>query len=514
MSNLNLYLYLCLLLLEPAQAQLRLAPVFGSNMVLQQGKELPVWGTASAGERISIELNGSKKETVAADDGRWSVALPPQRAGGPFVMKVEGNNSVELKNVLIGEVWLASGQSNMEFSLDKSTDGDAEIAAANDDDLRLLTVKRAVSETVQTTFEGKWQSCNPKSVRRFSAVAYYFAKHLRATLKIPVGIIHSSWGGTAAESWIPHSALDTDPDFAPILERWEKDKANYPTAFAEFREKEQELLKKWEDDSVRAVAENRVVPQKPRPPRGDPGSRDTPSGQYNAMIAPLVPLAIEGVIWYQGEANASRAYQYRTLFPVLIKEWRSVWSRADLPFYYVQLPNLARQPEPSRSGWAELREAQLMTLNVPHTGMAVTIDVGDPANLHPTNKKPVGERLALIAEAKVYGQKVEYSGPVYRSFKGEGNKIRISFDHAESGLVAKGGELKGFFIAGQNMKFMRAKAVIDGLDILVENELIAIPVAVRYAWADNPDCNLYNGAGLPASPFRTDDWPEVTYGRK
>jgi len=322
-----------------------------------------------------------------------------------------------------------------------------------------------------------------------------------------VGLIHSSWGGTPAESWTSMAGLQSDPMYKHILERWEKVLANYPQAKADFDKK----LDQWKEVAKKAKAEGEKPPDKPRKPWG-PGHPWTPAGLYNAMVSPLVPYAIQGVIWYQGESNADRAWQYRKLFPLMIEDWRASWGQGPFPFLFVQLANWQeRQPEPGESDWAELREAQLMTLDLPNTGMAVTIDIGEAEDIHPKNKQEVGRRLALNALANTYGKEVVYSGPIYKSMKQKGNKIVLSFSHTDHGLEARGGgPLKGFAIAGEDRQFVWANAEIDGTKVVVWSDELAEPVAVRYAWAINPECNLYNGAGLPASPFRTDDWPGVT----
>jgi len=305
--------------------------------------------------------------------------------------------------------------------------------------------------------------------------------------------------------------LEADPELRVILENWRRILERYPEA----KKRYEERLRKWREEAEKAQREGRPIPRRPRPPLG-PGHPWTPSGLFNGMIAPLAKFTIRGVIWYQGESNVGRAYQYRRLFKALIKDWRRAWGIGDFPFLFVQLANfLPAKPYPAESAWAELREAQMMALSLPNTGMAVTIDIGDPNDIHPRNKQEVGRRLALIARAKVYGEKVEYSGPLYKGMRIEDGKIRIFFDHVDGGLVAKGGgERMGFAIAGPDRKFVWARAKIEGDTVVVWSPEVPNPVAVRYAWADNPICNLYNKAGLPASPFRTDDWPGVTWPKK
>jgi sialate O-acetylesterase len=433
--------------------------------------------------------------------------------GGPFTMVISGTNSIRLQNVMVGDVWICSGQSNMTFELKKTTYAAEDVAGARNPMIRLYTVPRVVSETLRTESKGQWTVCTPEQAEDFSAVGYFFGKALQESLGVAIGLVHVSWGGTAAEGWVSRGLLESNPEFSPILDRWNRDVENYPAAIEEFTRQLPALTAKWKIDSVEAVQKGRALPRKPTAPRG-PGHRDTPSGQFYGMLTTVIPFAMRGVIWYQGEGNASRAEQYRTLFPALIAEWRSLWKQGEFPFYFVQLPNLFRQPEPSKSGWAELREAQLMTLSVPNTGMAVTIDVGDPKDLHPTNKRPVGERLARAALASTYGKRIASSGPVYSSMKIVKNSVVITMAIGAESLTARGGTLSGFTIAGNDKKFVPADAVITGNTITVSAASVQQPAAVRYGWADNPNCTLYNNAGLPASPFRTDRWPEVTAGKR
>ncbi|MBI5474876.1 MAG: sialate O-acetylesterase [Ignavibacteriae bacterium] len=498
-----------------ALANVILPSIFSSGMVLQRNAPIPVWGKAAPGEKIIVKFNGQELQSIVGDDSLWRVDLPATHEGGPYTMTIAGSDTLVLTNVLVGEVWICSGQSNMEFTLAKSIDADKDIPEANHSDIRLFLIKRKVADEPQFTCEAKWEACTPASVKNFSAVAYYFGRRLQELLNVPVGLVQATWGGTPAECWTSREALESNKELLPILEKWREDLARYPEAKKRYDEELPRVSAEWETAAAKARATGEAAPPRPQEPRG-PGSRNTPSGQFNAMISPIASYAMKGVIWYQGEANASRAYQYRTLFPAMIADWRKHWGAGDFPFYFVQLPNLKRGPEPSKSGWAELREAQLMTLSLPNTGMAVTIDIGDSTDLHPTNKKPVGLRLARIAEALLYGQsETEYSGPTYKSKTVEGEKMRIAFDHVGGGLVARGNEpLAGFTIAGSDKVFHTAEARIDGDEVVVSSSRVANPVSVRYAWADNPNCNLYNKDGLPASPFRTDDWPEVTFSKR
>ena len=499
----------------PLHANVMVPSIFSSGMVLQRNAPIPVWGKAAPGEKITVSFNGQEIQSAAGEDSLWRVTLSATHEGGPYTMTIAGNDTVVLTNVLVGEVWICSGQSNMEFTMAKSIDADKDIPEANHPNIRLFLIKKKVADTAQFTCEARWEDCTPTSAKNFSAVAYYFGRRLHEVLNVPIGLVQPTWGGTSAECWTSREVLESSSELVPILDKWREDLVRYPEAKKEYDAKLPQVMADWEAAATKARASGQAGPPRPQEPRG-PGTRNTPGGQFNAMIAPIIPFAMKGVIWYQGEANAARAFQYRTLFPVMITDWRHRWGQGDFPFYFVQLPNLKRGPEPSKSGWAELREAQLMTLSLPNAGMAVTIDVGDSTNLHPTNKKPVGLRLARIAEALLYGKSdEEYSGPIYKSMKIEGVNVRLQFDHVGGGLVAgENASLSGFTISGADKKFYSAEATIKGDEIIVSSSNVLSPVSIRYAWADNPHCNLYNKAGLPASPFRTDDWPEVTFSRR
>lgn len=643
-----------ILFLPAANAQIKLPAIFSDNMVLQRNAKIPIWGTEKPEQKITVKIQQQSKTTTANRDGKWRVDLASMSAGGPYELTVSGTETITFKNVMIGEVWLCSGQSNMEMPLVSTwatvNNFKAEVAAANYPDLRLCIVKRAKSTKSRTDVESEgWKSCDSTSVKNFSATAYFFGRQLQQKLGVPVGLIQSAWGGTIVEAWTSSTSLKTVPEmagfvkmlatspldsifdesaFAEKMAAWNRkldemdaspsdsapswinpdfDDSAWPTMslpkpweraglpsfdgimkfrkvirlpesfskqnlqlnlgpiddadvtyfngvqigamsiYNQFRHYRvpANLLKAGENviavrvldtggdgglygkpealnllkDSTQALSlagewryqlgeELKNLP--PRPALANTPNR--PTVLYNAMIAPLVPYAIRGAIWYQGESNAGRAYQYRTLFPLLIKDWRARWGQGDFPFLFVQLANYQPvAPEPGDNDWAELREAQTMTLALPNTGMAVTIDIGDANDIHPGNKQEVGNRLALNARHLVYSENIAYSGPIYKSMKIEGNRIRLFFDHAQDGLMSKGGDkLHGFAIAGADRKFVWADAVIDGQTVMVSSPQITQPVAVRYAWAINPVCNLYNRAGLPASPFRTDTWPEIT----
>jgi len=506
------------LLAAVSAADIRLPAIIGDNMVLQAGGRVSLWGWASPNEEVNVSVSWRKVSwTIEADDtGKWIFQMAAPAVGGPYEMTFQGKNTITVKNILVGEVWVGSGQSNMQMTVRSSANAEQEIAGATDEQIRLFSVERKVAEKPQDDCKGKWVLCSPETVGDFSAVGYFFGRELRKELKVPVGIIHTSWGGTPAEAWTSPVALQENPNLEPILARYRQALAAYPQAAAKFKEN----LARWEENAQQAKAQDKKAPPRPTAPMG-PDHPHSPSGLYNAMIAPLIPYTIRGAIWYQGESNAGRAYQYRDLFPTMIKSWWTAWEQEEsFPFLFVQLANFIANPkmtgtEPNDSTWAELREAQLMTLELPNTGMAVTVDIGDAKDIHPKNKQEVGKRLALWALANTYGKDVVYSGPIYKSMVKQGNKIVLSFDHIGGGLVAQGGEtLKGFAMAGADHKFVWADAKIEGDKIVVSCEKVPSPVAVRYAWADNPVCNLYNKAGLPASPFRTDTWPGATTNNK
>ena len=512
-ETLVLYLGLLLFGADTTQADVRLPAVIGDNMVLQQGQKVPIWGWAEPGEEVTVAVSwhSMRWAVTAGKDGNWRFEITPPSADGPYQMTISGKNTITIENILVGEVWVCSGQSNMQWAVKQSVNAEQEIAAANYPNIRLFSAQRKVAEEPQHDCVGSWQPCSAETVADFSAVAYYFGRELHKELTVPVGLIHTSWGGTPAEAWTSRKALAAEPDFAPILQRYDDAVAKYPQAMEEYEQK----LAEWNEATKQAKAEGKNPPRRPGQPFG-PGNPHSPAGLYNAMIAPLIPYGVAGAIWYQGESNASRAYQYRKLLPAMINNWRNDWGRGNFAFLTVQLANfMATKPEPTDSEWAELREAQLLTLSLPNTGMAVIIDIGDANDIHPKNKQDVGKRLALWALAKTYAKNLTYAGPIYKSMKIEANKIILQFEHVGGGLVAGGGEpLKGFAIAGVDRKFVWADAQINGNTVVVSSDKVAEPVAVRYAWADNPVCNLYNKEGLPASPFRTDDWPGVTANAK
>ncbi len=638
---------------------IKLPSIFGDRMVLQQGCAVPVWGTADAGGTVMVSILDQKKPALVDADGKWMAQLDSLSAGGPYELTIAGEDTIVFHDVLVGEVWLGSGQSNMEMPLagwGNVMDYVKEIAAANFPNIRLFTVPRTIAYQPQSDVKTNgWQTCSPQTVPEFSSTAYFFGRKLHQDLNVPVGIIHSSWGGTVVEAWTSAEALKTTPYFAEQLSRMESvgtasaiEQARH--TFVEARQAwfnsihaadrgyaaspkwfvEDLDLSDWKSMALPALWENAglpaldgtvwfrkdlMIPQswagkdlqlyagkiddvdttyfngekigsrniwnevrkytvpgrlvragknsitvrvfdwiggggiwdnpadlklvsagidsislaadwlyrvgmdlnevglQPR----NPDDPNYPTVLFNAMINPLIPFAIKGAIWYQGESNAGRAYQYRMLFPMMIDDWRNRWQQGAIPFLFVQLASWQDVlAEPNESDWAELREAQTMTLLTrPNTGMAVAIDIGDAKDIHPKNKQEVGRRLALNALKIAYEKNVAFSGPIYKSMKVEDNRVRLKFTHTDGGLVAKDSpKLKGFAIAGADHIFRWAETKIDGNEILVWHKEIKNPVAVRYAWASNPVCNLFNGLGLPASPFRTDDWTGVTAGKR
>lgn len=621
---------------QVANATVKVAGIFSSNMVLQRDINAPIWGTASPGEAITVTIDGLSMTTRATDKGSWMIYLPSFKAGGPFTISIKGQNEVIFSDVLFGDVWVASGQSNMEWRLENSNNAQTEVSNANFPKMRLFYVKKRVGKEPKSDLdEGQWALCTPETAKGFSAVAYFFGRELHKDINVPIGLINCNWGGTAAEAWTSPTMLKTLPDFRERMmeleagANWENDleandqrnaekqriiqeskngiaqgilKINYntndwPTVIApnwnenlegvvwlrkmveipsEFKGKEikfdlgrienmatvyfneEELgtvsspnfaeftvpaklvksgknviavraLHRWgklnftgPENRMKLYAPNGAVLEdlsgpwkyktglEPAFPQVI-GYQNYPASLFNGMLYPIIPYGIKGVIWYQGESNAGRAWQYRSLFQALIEDWRVHWGQGYFPFLFAQLANYMDIPEqPIDDDWAELREAQTMALRLPNTGMAVTMDIGEQFDIHPRNKQDVGHRLAVAAKKVAYGQDIVHSGPMYRSMEVNKDEIEIAFDYVGNGLTVKGEKLKGFQIAGSDKKFYWAEANIVGGKVFVKSEKVKQPVAVRYGWGKNMECNLYNKNGLPASPFRTDDWPGIT----
>jgi sialate O-acetylesterase len=665
-----------------SHADVKLPAIISDHMVLEKTAKVPVWGKADPGEEVTITLDGQTVKATAGADGKWKAILDLSKSGqGPFEMTVQGKNSIKISDVVVGEVWVASGQSNMEWTLTNTDDAQNEIAKSANPLLRQFAVKKATSAVPLDECEGRWVSASPETAGGFTAVGYYFGKALQNELKVPVGLIHTSWGGTPSEAWTSSPSLDIVPDlkagkekvykliqeqpealknWVTVFGEWLKtnnredkpatDVAKYaaPDASTEGWQKVSlpgnvtagkvsgngviwlrteieraepskdnlgfelgaiegfdsiywngELLtaldyrnfpgtgyvRRWGKYSVPAdkvkTGKNTLAiriyapagPAKfpaapkaagkpitgewlateevsfpaltseqtaslPKAPQVLPTPQNVACQLFNGMVNPVIPYAISGAIWYQGESNAGRSHQYRSAFPLMIADWRKAWDQGDFPFYFCQLANYQdKKAAPGESGWAELREAQCMTLELPNTGQAILIDIGESGDIHPRNKKDVGLRLSLIALAKDYGKKTPYSGPMYDEVKFEGGKARVSFKQTDGGLVAKAvpetysvvskenktaptvrnspkSELEGFAICGEDRKWVWADAKIDGNDVVVWSEQVSNPIAVRYAWSENPTVNLYNGAGLPACPFRTDSFPAATLNAK
>mgnify|MGYP001049867512 CR=1 FL=1 len=486
-----------------ARADVKTPAIFGDHMVLQRDMKLNVWGWADPGEDVKVEFHGQTQATKAGDDGAWRVVLDPVEAGGPFEMTVSGKNKLTFRDVLVGEVWICSGQSNMQFAVDSANHADLEIAAADHPNIRLITVPQVGTQEPQKDFKGKWEACSPKTVGSFSAVGYFFGRQIQQTLGVPVGLIDDSWGASACEAWIPRETLAADPRYKDLLAAWEEKEKNY------------EADKKAFDEAVaKAKAEGKPGPSAWGNPDMQMFGQFRPGNIFNGVLLPTIGYGIRGAIWYQGETNAGRAYQYRDMFPLMIQTWRERWGQGDFPFYWVQLADFnAEKPEPADSAWAELREAQTMTMSkLPNTGEAVIIDVGEGKDIHPKNKQDVGMRLARWALARDHGVDVACQSPTYKSMEKKDGKVILTFDHVEGGFrpfdVA---EPVGFTIAGADKKFVNAWAKILGPNTVeVWSDQVSQPEAVRYAWADNPVCNMYDAVGLPMTPFRTDDWPGVT----
>lgn len=535
--------------LTTAEAAVKLHPLFADHMVLQRGVSVPVWGTASAGEKISVRFAGQTVAAVADASGFWRATLSPlSPSGQPAELVVAGGDTITVRDVVVGDVWLASGQSNMASPLSSGSAAEA-LPSATDKLVRFYTVTKAISATPRPEPEGRWDVSSPEAARNFSAVAYFFAVEIRRSQGVPVGILNASWGGTPIRTWMPVESLEAEPPIAGTLAEWRqalerhlavKDKPELMTAYyADMKDWETNVdapfraARKAHEAAVKeAKASGKAAPAPPKPARPEPVVPDpiampsaskrpsTPTITYNAMIAPLAPFALKGFLWYQGEADVSRAAEYRVWFPRMIEGWRRVWSQGDLPFVFVQLPANGRDPEPVASkGLAFLREAQAEALRLPATAMAVTFDIGDPADVHPDNKVHTGRRVALAARRLAYGEAVDGASPLASGHAVEDGSIRIQFANTGGGLVAgvapwrpKGAavlpadRVLGFHVAGADRVWHPASARIEGDAVVVTSTAVKQPAAVRYAWTASPEANLYGSSGLPVAPFRTDAW--------
>jgi sialate O-acetylesterase len=487
---------------------IRLPGLLSDNMVLQRDMQVPIWGWADPGESVSVELGGNIAETNAAADGKWKLFVGPLEAGGPFQLIIKGKNIITIQNVLVGEVWVCSGQSNMAMEVQESMNAKQVISSANYPNIRHFQVKRTKSleplsdvspvENQKTNWLNTWEICNPSNVRHFTGVGYFFSLDLYKKLDVPIGIIHASWGGTTAEAWTPFETFKSDPELELIVAHWPDYNNDEDWLKAEYESYVKDVEKAHKQGVPAPVYFNR------------------PSVLYNGIIAPVIPYGIRGVAWYQGESNAYRAYQYRLLLPAMITKWRENWGQGNFPFIIVQLANYYFEPQV----FPELREAQSLSLKLTNTAMVVTIDLGDSANIHPTNKQEVGRRLFISASSMAYGEDILSSGPGFKSMYIKGENCFLSFSNIGDGLCSSDKkQLKGFSIAGTDRIFHEANACLESNKVKVWCSLVPDPVAVRYAWANYPrGCNLSNQQGstpcLPASPFRTDNWSGITANRK
>lgn len=479
-----------------AVADVSVPNIFSDSMVLQRGQSNRVWGRAAAGEKVQVTIADQTHETTADNTGNWSVELASLDVGGPHTLRIVGKNTIEIKDVLVGEVWICSGQSNMQWVVQNSNDFALEKIAANFPEIRMINFPQVGSQEPLWSHDNrKWMVCTPDNVGSFSAVGYFFARQLHQTLGVPVGMVNNAWGGSACEAWVNRDVLTSDDRFDGMMDRWVNMEKQYESLASKDQLTEDETKQR-----------NNLARQM--------GGNHRPANIYNGVLKSHLGYGIRGAIWYQGESNAGRAYQYRDLFPLMISNWRAEWGQGDFPFYWVQLADyMAEKAEPGNSAWAELREAQTMTMDkLPNTGEAVIIDIGEGKDIHPRNKVDVGRRLARWALAKQYGIDIPHQSPRYASMEKDGDKIILSFDHVVGGWRPFDvNQPVGFTVAGEDERFYAAEAKIlsDG-KVQVSSPEVSNPVAVRYAWADNPICNMYSATDLPLTPFRTDDWDGVT----
>jgi sialate O-acetylesterase len=494
-----LILILCVVF-TGSDARVTLPNLFTNHMVLQRGIKIPVWGRASSGERITVTLGSNVAVTTTNANGKWMVKLKPMKSGGPYTLKVKGEDTLEFSDVLLGDVWICAGQSNMELPVRRSTSSKNEIANSANPQIRLLTIDhQANADSTRENVNGVWFECNPATVEGFSAVGYYFGRKLEMELNVPIGLIDIGWNATRIEAWTSRDALKRLESGKIEVAAYER---SAPQDDLNAMKNYEEKLKEYKDAFSKG---NTTIeaPERPRPARKVPSSVGS---LYNYMISPLIPYGIKGAIWYQGEANAKsaeNAIEYRKQLPNMIKNWRDDWGQGSFPFIFVQLPNFQ-----STGFWPLMRESMLKTyLADKKTGMAVTIDIGHKTDIHPSNKQDVGYRLALQALNIAYKKKnIVSQGPVFKSMIIKNREVTLSFDHSGSGLKTKQNELKGFKIAGSDQQFYDATATILKDRVIVSSDKVSSPVAVRYGWEDYPDCSLYNMENLPASPFRTDSW--------
>ena len=503
--------------LFPCIGEVTTPAVIGSNMVLQQNHKNPIWGWADAGETIDISIAGQTHKVKADSNGNWKIILNPMMASSDAkTLKI---NDLKYENILVGEVWLCSGQSNMGWALGNSDDADLEIMTANYPNLRLISVPQVGTQDAQINFNGRWETTTPENAKNFSGVGYLFGRRLHLALGVPVGLIDNAWGGSACEAWIPRDRLNKLAVAKPYMDQWRDTEKtfDYDKLLATYEEK----LKKWQEKSQAARKEGKPQPGgRPRAPRNQLTGQHRPANLYNGVLNPIIGYGIKGAIWYQGESNGRRGHAYREVFPLMIQSWRDAWKQGDFSFYWVQLADFMNEvPEPpTEQTWPELREAQTLSLDkLKNVGEAVIIDVGEGRDIHPRNKQIVANRLVRNALAKDYGMDIPHQSPRYQSMETKSNKIVLTFDHVGKGLYCFDvREPVGFAICGEDRKFIWAQARLIGQNkVEVWAEGIEKPVAARYAWSDNPVCNLYRKDGsvtLPVTPFRTDNFPMITKG--
>jgi sialate O-acetylesterase len=496
------FLALLVCLTQRCFADVHLPHIFGDHMVLQREKPVRVWGWADPGEKVSVSIGKNSAEATTDEHHKWSVELPPLSVGAPIEVTVHGKNAITLHDVLVGEVWICSGQSNMQWSVSAVNHARKEIDKADHPEIRLFTVPMRPAGEPAEDVNASWTACTPKTIPGFTAVGYFFGRYLHEQLGVPVGLINSSWGGTRIEPWTPPVGFREVPELASMLDQIEKAKAAYAETTVAALPHYAEWLKAAEE----AKSKKELIPSPPEWPANPLATNYAPTGLYNGMIHPLVPFAIRGAIWYQGESNNGEGMLYYEKMKALIGGWRSVWHEGDFPFLYVQLAPF-RYLNADPTALARIWEAQTASLAISDTGMAVINDIGNSKDIHPKNKQDVGKRLALWALAKTYGKQIVYSGPLYKSMSVEGSKIRVKFDHIGGGLVARNSKpLDDFQIAGDDKKFVDAEAIIDGDSVIVSSPKVTKPVAVRFGFDDVAAPNLQNIEGLPASAFRTDKW--------
>ena len=507
-----LLLLLPLMLAPALHAELRLPAIISDHMVLQQNLANPLWGWDTPGTQITVSFSGQTKSTQAASDGKWTVKLDPVPANDkPQILTITGSDKKEIQDVLVGEVWMCSGQSNMGFTLAGDWLGDIEAAASRLPNLRLIKVPQVGTQELQNDFKGQWRASTPETARNFSAVGFYFGRYVHLILGVPVGLIDNAWGGSAAEAWIRRESLEKDPRFKSLMENTAKQEANLQSeqAKADYEKR----LAKWKEDVEKAKAEQKPSPRQPSSPFQWLTGNARPGNIFGGVVHPTLGYGIKGVIWYQGESNAGRAWEYADLFPFMIEQWRKEWNQGDFPFYWVQLADfMAEKPEPGESGWAELRESQTKTLKLPNTGQAVIVDLGEGKDIHPRNKHDVAARLVRWALVKDYGMKFPYRSPEFKTMEINGNKAVLTFDCFGSSLRPFDvDQAIGFAVCGEDKVWHWAKGTMQGKDkVELSCDKVANPIAVRYAWADNPVCNLFSNDGLPVTPFRTDDFDMTT----